>query len=518
MDYNYLYLVILIVFSWVFIILSLAPKINKTKHFATMGPALMIRATKNRGTLDAVSKRLPAKTIGKISTVLVILGGLTAFIMLLYEAILITVVPIPSGAAPSPLEDLAIPVINPFIPLGYGTATLVFAVVIHEMFHGIVARKHGIKVNSVGALFFVIPVGAFVEPDEKEIMAADPVVRRRIIAAGPGINLIIAVICILLLVFVMMPASTPIHNGIYVESSTAIDPVHGHTIPKSYEIIKYGNISGNALNNLETTSNLTPGMENVELFNGKTYVNESVPTGVVISDLISGFPAAAHNVSINSIIYKINNKTVYNINTLGSILNNITPGKNVTMETMSFGSSVHYHNYTMKTVSTYSYYAKNAPTANKNAYKSESFIGVGITYSGIGYEPISYMHSLVFGGLLAGSGFYETLGLPILGLSPIPTALSGLFATPFNSYIFFGIVNTLYWLFWFDFLLGIFNALPLSILDGGQYFKDSLAIASRRKHLSFLKDQQNITKIYYIIGMFVFMLLMYIIIIPYVHL
>ncbi len=515
MNYNYLYLVILIVFSWIFIILSLAPKINKTKHFATMGPALMVRATKNHGTLDSVSKHLPARTIGKLSTILVVLGGLTAFIMLLYEAILITMVHIPSSQAPSLLDDLAIPVVNPFIPLGYGTATLVFAVVIHEMFHGIVARKHGIKVNSVGALFFVIPVGAFVEPDQNEIMAADPVVRRRIIAAGPGINLIIAVICILLLIFVMMPASAPIHNGIYVEDTTTIDP--GHVIPKGYEIVRYGNISGNALNNLEVTSSLTPGMENVELFNGKIYKNETVPTGVVISDLISGFPAEQHKVPVDSIIYKINNQTVYNINTLGNILNKIAPSKNITMETIIFGNSITYHNYTMKTVSTYSYYAKDDPTANKNIYKNESFIGVGITYSGIGYESIDYMHSLEFGGLLAGPGFYDTLGLPILGLSPIPTTLSNLFSSPFNSYIFFGIVNTLYWLFWFDFLLGIFNALPLSILDGGQYFKDSLAIASRRKHLKFLKDPQNITKIYYIIGLFVFMLLMYIIIVPYIY-
>ncbi len=515
MDYNYIYLIILIVISWVFIILSLAPKINKTKHFATMGPALMVRATKNHGTLDSVAKHLPAKTIGRLSTILVVLGGLTAFIMLLYEAILITMVHIPTSAAPPLVDDLAIPVLNPFIPLGYGTATLVFAVVIHEMFHGIVARKHGIKVNSVGALFFVIPVGAFVEPDEKEIMAADPVVRRRIIAAGPGINLIIAVVCILLLVFVMMPASAPVHSGIYVENTTAIDP--SHVIPKGWEIISYGNITGNKLNNLDTTSNLTPGIENVELFNGKIYKNESVPTGVVISDLISGFPAEENNVPVNSIIYKIDNKTVYNINTLGNILDKIAPGKNITMETMAFGGPITYNNYTMKTVSTYSYYAKDDPTANKNIYKNESFIGVGITYSGIGYESINYMHSLEFGGLLAGPGFYDTLGLPILGLSPIPTTLSNLFSAPFNSYIFFGIVNTLYWLFWFDFLLGIFNALPLSILDGGQFFKDSMAIASRRKHLKFLKDPQNITKIYYIIGLFVFMLLMYIIITPYIY-
>jgi membrane-associated protease RseP (regulator of RpoE activity) len=516
MSYNDIFLIILIVLSWSIIIIALAPEINKTKHFSTMGPALMIKSTKNKGVLDAVAKHLPARGIGKISTILVVFGGLLAFAMLMYEAVLLTIIHVPTSAAPPLNEYLALPLINPFIPLGYGTASLVFAVVIHEMFHGIVARKHGIKVNSVGGLFFIIPVGAFVEPDEKEIMEADPVVRRRIIAAGPGINLIIAAICIVLLIFVMMPVSAPVHSGIYVEDSTSL--YSGHAIPKGMEIVSYGNISGNALNNLEDKSMITPGMANVTLFDGTSETNMSVPTGVAIVDLISGCPAEKANVPSNSIIYNISDAgksyTIYNINTLGNVLDHIKPGTQINMTVMTFNNTMLLKTYSMKTVSTYSYYAKDDPAANKAIYKDESFIGVEIDYSGIGYAPINSMHSLVFGGLIAGPEFYETLGLPLLGLSPIPQSLANLFHTPFNSYIFFGIVNSLYWIFWIDFLLGIMNALPLSILDGGQFFKDTLNISSRHEKLKFLRDENNVRKIYYAIGIFVFMLLMYIIIAP----
>ena len=76
---------------------------------------------------------------------------------------------------------------------------------------------------------------------------------------------------------------------------------------------------------------------------------------------------------------------------------------------------------------------KSIPNAS---YKDESFIGVQISYSGIGYASIDSMHSLVFGSQITGPGFYETLGLPLLGLSPIPGSLAHLFSTPFNSYIF----------------------------------------------------------------------------------
>lgn len=518
MNYEDILLVILIVFSWIFIIISLAPEINKTKHFSTLGPALMIKSTHNAGILDKIAKHLPAKAISKISTVLVVLGGILAFSMLLYESILITIIHPAVSAAPPINEELALPLINPLIPLGYGTASLVFAVVIHEMFHGIVARKYNIKVNSVGALFFIIPVGAFVEPDEKEILAADPVVRRRIIAAGPGINIIIAVICLLLLVFVMMPSSAPIHSGVYVEDTTTIES--GHVITKGMEITSYGNITDKSLNNLETTSMLTPGLENVTLFNGKTYTIKSVPTGVYIDDLISGFPAKNAGVPDNSIIYNISTGSdshiIYNINTLGTVLDDIAPGTNINMTVITFNGNMAYHTYSFKTVSTYSYYEKDDPSANKAVYKNESFIGVGIDYSGIEYAPIGSLHTLVFGGSILGPEFYDTIGLPILGLSPIPTALTHLFSSPFDPYIFFGITNMLYWIFWIDFLLGILNALPLSILDGGQFFRDTLTIASRRERLKFLREEKNVNRIYYFMGIVVFIVLLYVIISPYV--
>ncbi|MEM0139310.1 MAG: site-2 protease family protein [Ferroplasma sp.] len=520
MNYNDILLVVLIVFSWIIIIISLAPEINKSKHFATFGPALMIKSTHNSGVIDWISKHLPAKGIGKISTILVIFGGTLALAMLLYEAVLITIIHPSVSLAPPITEELALPLINPLIPLGYGTASLVFAVVIHEMFHGIVARKHGIKVNSVGALFFIIPVGAFVEPDEKEILAADPVVRRRIVAAGPGINLIIAIICLLLLVFIMMPASAPIHSGVYVEDTTSIDS--GHVIPKGIEITAYGNITGNGLDSLETTSMLKPGMENITLFNGKTKFNESVPTGVVISDLISNFPAKNANVPKYSIIDTINstkggNQTIYNIDTLGNVLDKIAPGTDINMTVIIFnGGSYHYKTFMLKTVSTYSYYAKDDPTANKAIYKNESFIGVGISYSGIDYESIYQMHKLVFGGLILGPEFYDTIGLPILGLSPIPVSLAALFSAPFDPYIFFGIANLLYWIFWMDFLLGIMNALPMSVFDGGQFFRDTLNISSKKKGFKFLQDEKNVNKIYYFMGLLVFAIILYVVIAPYV--
>ncbi len=283
----------------------------------------------------------------------------------------------------------------------------------------------------------------------------------------------------------MMPLAPPVHSGVYIQES------ENAQIPHGYEIIKYGNISGSALNNLETDSYLKPGMENIVLYNGTT-VNKSVLTGVFISQIISGFPAAAAHVPSDSVILSINGSTIYNINTLGNVLDKIKPGTNITMEIMTLNGKT--DNYTLKTVSTYSYYEKDDPAANKNIYKNESFIGVGITYSGLDYIPLKEMRGLIFGSALFGPQFFDVLGLPVLGLSPVPYNLAHLFSTPFNNYIYFGLVNSLYWLFWIDFLLGIMNALPVAVFDGGQFFRDTLMIASRRERFSFLKNEKHLQR------------------------
>ena len=65
---------------------------------------------------------------------------------------------------------LLLPGLNPVIPVIYGIIGIVVAVVIHEGMHGIIARRLKIAVRSTGLLFFlIVPIGAFVEIDDKEI-------------------------------------------------------------------------------------------------------------------------------------------------------------------------------------------------------------------------------------------------------------------------------------------------------------------------------------------------------------
>src|SRR5437867_1456186 len=156
---------------------------------------------------------------GDLSIVLVALTmvGITA--LLVWEAILVQ--NIPPDRAPSPEMLLGIPGINPIIPLGYGIFALAIAVGIHEFMHGILARVAKVKIESLGLLFAILPIGAFVEPSEPEMKALPRRERARIYSVGAGINLLLAVLFGVLFSTMMLYGVEPVAPGIGIVDFTS---------------------------------------------------------------------------------------------------------------------------------------------------------------------------------------------------------------------------------------------------------------------------------------------------------
>lgn len=512
-----LLIALFIIFAWIIIMMALAPAIGRSKRLSLLGPFLMIKAIKERGALDKMAERFPAIGFSRFSVALIIATGVFAVFFLFYGAYLSSLI---TTRVSTPLTYyLGLPGVNPIIPIVYGIPAFAVSVVIHEIFHGIVARKHGMKVKSVGTLFFVVPVGAFVEPDEEEISKADPVIRRRIFGAGAGINIVIGIAMILVLSFVMMPAAQPIHDGIYVQGVPAEQPFQSLLQP-GVEIISYGNYSGQALSGMFVNSSIAPGqLMTMETFNGNTYSNFSYPSGLAILSTFEGYPASQAGINPGSIIYSIDGKLIYGINNMESILDNTTPGTTISVVTVSFNQNLtkttNYYNLT--TASKYEFYAQNDAAANSAAYKNQSFIGVTSNYLGITGIPLSEVKPVIFVSDIFTSpwyGFLSSISLPFSGLTPVPVHLAQLFHTPVNSVFFWGSVNMMYWLFWVNILLGVTNALPLLILDGNQFFKDTLYIAGRRKSLSFLRNEKVLNRIMAVLNVVVIGLLLWEIIVP----
>jgi membrane-associated protease RseP (regulator of RpoE activity) len=96
------------------------------------------------------------------------------------------------GASP------VIPGIN--MPLFEGVIALAVLLFVHEVSHGILSRIGKIKIESAGLLLFgAIPVGAFVDPDEKSLMKKDVDTQTRVFAAGSAANLIMFILAFFLL-------------------------------------------------------------------------------------------------------------------------------------------------------------------------------------------------------------------------------------------------------------------------------------------------------------------------------
>ena len=81
-------------------------------------------------------------------------------------------------------------------PLIIGWISLFIIMVVHEFSHGIVARAHKVKVNSSGIAFFGPILGAFVEPNEKELRKQPHKIQHSVFAAGPFSNVLLWILCL----------------------------------------------------------------------------------------------------------------------------------------------------------------------------------------------------------------------------------------------------------------------------------------------------------------------------------
>ena len=127
-------------------------------------------------------------------------------------------------------------------------------------------------------------------------------------------------------------------------------------------------------------------------------------------------------------------------------------------------------------------YEKRNPGANNKSYMGKGYLGVGpnpfIDFLPILKNPFSNFPN----------NFLLFYILPLLGLdgyNPIysPFTDSYIITGPLSfipSNVFWAIVNALYWIFWLNLAVGLFNVLPMIPLDGGFMFNDALRSFIRR--------------------------------------
>ena len=68
----------------------------------------------------------------------------------------------------------------PVTPPLHAWLSLMIILVVHEAMHGILGRRHGFEIKSTGLILFgILPIGAFVEPNEEDLKAIDDRIEER---------------------------------------------------------------------------------------------------------------------------------------------------------------------------------------------------------------------------------------------------------------------------------------------------------------------------------------------------
>jgi membrane-associated protease RseP (regulator of RpoE activity) len=303
----------------------------------------------------------------------------------------------------SPLGNLGLPGINPYLPIVDGWLALIVAMVVHEGAHGVVARSLGLPVKSSGLLFFLfVPIGAFVEVDEDSLKAARGSYSGRVLAAGAGINLVVGIVCLLLL-FGTVSAMKPAVDGIAV---VAVYP----NFPATQLGIKPGDFI-TALN------------------------------GVPVDDPLV-----------------VNSSSWYK------------PGQIINLTVWRSGNYVQYNGVKLGSVT--------VNDTRTGTLSQRAFLGV----ADLAYSDLKGSVSTYTGSFFAKPALY--LCIPTLpncqGLAPFSDSMAMFYTSPYGGSVA-PLANFLYWIFFINFNLAIFNSLPIYPLDGGQAFRVGVKALGRGK-------------------------------------
>jgi membrane-associated protease RseP (regulator of RpoE activity) len=173
-------------------------------YVGTQGPILTLHTKRFHDLLDRLAAPKRAwRAWGNFGVGIALVVMLGAFVFFVFAAVATIQNPPEQTAINQPRNVLVIPGVNDFLPLSVAPEIvlgLLVGLVVHEGGHGVMCRVGGIDVESVGLAFLaVIPVGAFVEPNEDSRRASDRGDQTRMFAAGVMNNFAITILAFALL-------------------------------------------------------------------------------------------------------------------------------------------------------------------------------------------------------------------------------------------------------------------------------------------------------------------------------
>ncbi len=455
------------------------------------GPVMMVRTTRGRASISRVASRERLWTAYGTTSVILTLGAAGLLTSLLAWAVLRTSTggSLPdlgpaTGAHPSTLVVL--------IYVGIGT---VAAVLVHEFMHGVLAIVGKIRLDAVGVLLLLLPIGAFVEPNEKELRASPKRKRLRLYAAGPAANMVLAVVCGLVLVLVLLPSAKPVEAGVVVTDVVPDSPAYVSGLAPFDEVTQ---VDGQSVVHTDAFRNVTfkyPGqLTSIGVISGGRHLILALPGGVAVTSVSDG-PALNARIEPGMIVYSLDGRLIHNSTDLSGAISNASRERPVSITVLRFsadlftGASWFSPDPSIKTVnltSKWLWYYLHYPAMNREEFKNQSFIGASFSPFGMSVDDPEHLLRPIAHPLAGAKGpdslawaSLKFVALPFLGSSPVVSPFSDLYAPSgalsfMPSEAYWVIVNLIYWIFWINLMLGLSNALPAMPLDGALVLRDLL--------------------------------------------
>jgi membrane-associated protease RseP (regulator of RpoE activity) len=484
------YLIALVVFvAWIALVYALQKQKWFAKHnMSLLGPAVMWRTRRGRELVDRLASHKRFWSVyGKI-TLWICAGAMaTIMILLLWEATLVSRI----TKAPSPELILGIPGINPIIPVGYGILALVVGIAVHEIAHGIMTRNGDMKVLSLGLLFLVFPIGAFVEPDEKQLQVTTRAKRSKVFAAGPATNIIVALIILVIFSGLMMSSLKPVHEGALATGIVEESPIALAGVRPNSLIVSVGGTPITSATELEERASRPGNPVTVEYYyKGELMSAESVVDGIVVAYVAEGFAASDSGIRAGMVLVSLNDTPMANLDVLTETMAQARAGQevNVTVMSLNVTSDSFEVNGTITVITLsnkWDYYDRYDPGNNKDSYRGVAYLGGGFLQLGVDSSNVTvYSNALAhpFKGDKTFDDYSRSwlrlIALPFMDLAPVRSPVTDLY-NPGGSMAwmpdtaFWLIANSLYWIFWINLMVGLTNVLPMIPLDGGYIFRDA---------------------------------------------
>ena len=457
MELVYIILLILLALYIPFYFHVRAGKLEKY-GFVKYGPCVMIKTKWGLRLMERLSKyRRVWNAFGMISKVItIILMSFMVFIIVID----LTLIPqmMSSSTRIGPEYILAIPGLNPMLPLVYGVIGLVVAMVVHELAHGIQSRANDIDVDASGLLYAVVPVGAFVEPNNEQLQKSSRKAQMHVFSAGIAINTVVAVVLFLILSIGMLGSLSPQHgdNLAVAGISGNESPAYLEGIPASAILIDF---------DVDTDFDPSAGMHVKYLTSDGVIHDAFMQMGVYVVQVTDNSPASRsgmdfknnfiRTITIGSEIYNIRN-----VEDFREAMSHTKGGDTITVELVG-------KDYGLKDV-----------TLQLDGRNGIGFLGVSTNISGMSFttpnevlasakNPFHNAESIQDVGMDA----ISYIGAPFRGHSPIPQDLQWWYS---DSDIFWVTAQTVFWIFWLNLVLAIFNALPAVPFDGGYLFRGGI--------------------------------------------